>query len=254
MATAITQTETLFTARVEDSITKLKGGCDPPRLGILPRPPTVVADPPPDIIIPHSCFVDAKVSSFAACLNGPCVVESSGSRASHNPRDSWTLTGMLLYLSRSRSTILKSTNPLERSVCLPFELYRPIFAFITDHKDLKNLAVASRVTQPDAERFLHAKVCAKGVRQVADRCRFLARYPRVAALVRKIVFRDRELKTWTLCQPLPSFFALVAGACLNRAFHVLDSCNDPGSRSCIKKHAEIELLGCFNITHQLTPQ
>jgi hypothetical protein len=110
--------------------------------------------------------------------------------------------------------ILKYTDALERSVSLPFELYRPIFAFISDHRDLRNLAVASRITQPDAERLLHAKVSSKGIREVADRCRFLARYPRVAAFVRKIVFRDREPKTWPSCQPLPSFFALIAGACL----------------------------------------
>lgn len=72
--------------------------------------------------------------------------------------------------------------------------------------------MASRITQPDAERFLHAAIFAYGVREVANRCRHLARYPRVAIFTRKIVFRDLAEKTWPSCQPLPAFFSLISGA------------------------------------------
>lgn len=104
---------------------------------------------------------------------------------------------------------------------IPFELYRPIFSFVTNPRDLRNLAVASRITQPDAERLLHASVSAKGVRDVASRCRFLARNPRVAALVKTIIFRDREgeSRTWGTSVLLPSFYTLIASKSPGLGWH-----------------------------------
>ena|ERR1700733_5367091 len=96
MSTAITQTETLLPTRVEDTITKLKGGCE--LLDILPRRPTVVEDSSPDIIIPHSCSVDSTTSSCAACSDHSCATESSESQVSPALRDPCALAGTLLLI------------------------------------------------------------------------------------------------------------------------------------------------------------
>lgn len=111
----------------------------------------------------------------------------------------------------------RASTPSRTLLSLPFELYRPIFAFVTDLNDLRNLAVASRVTQPDAELFLHSTISAFGIREVTARCRHLARYPRVASFVRKIVFRDLPGadKTWPSCYPLSSFYTVVKSALRN---------------------------------------
>lgn len=106
-------------------------------------------------------------------------------------------------------TVLSFAIVIEAPLSLPFELYRPIFAFVTDLRDLRNLAVASRVTQPDAERFLHAIVSATGIKEVTARCRHLAQFPRVAAFVRKLILRDLSEKTWPSCYPLSSFYSVV---------------------------------------------
>lgn len=92
MATAITQTETLLTARVEDTITKLKGGCG---ADILPRRPTV-ADSSPDIIISHSGFIEPPtVSTRMVCSSDSSAIEPGRNQTSLNSQDPSTPAGTL---------------------------------------------------------------------------------------------------------------------------------------------------------------
>lgn len=94
---------------------------------------------------------------------------------------------------------------------IPYELFRPIISYVHDPRDLRNLAVASRVTQADAERYLHGVVNARGVREVIARCRFLIQNPRLALLVREIVFRDNQEKSWATTEPLAALYSLISG-------------------------------------------
>lgn len=139
------------------------------------------------------------------------------------------------------TTSTSSSSSQQHCLSLPFELYRPIIENITSTRDLRTLAVCSRITQPDAERLLHHTVQAYGLRAVAQRCVFLARYPRVARMVRRVVFRERDEhsdsnttgtssttsgtreKSWSSAQPLPAFFRLVAGESVASCFILASS-------------------------------
>ncbi|KAF8331877.1 uncharacterized protein EI90DRAFT_895274 [Cantharellus anzutake] len=108
------------------------------------------------------------------------------------------------------TTRIEPTEPFR----IPYELFRPIIALVDDPKDLRNLAVASRVTQTDAEMFLHRVVTAKGVRELVSRCRWLVRNPRLALLVRQITFRDVGEYGWP-DRPLPALYTLIKAAFRN---------------------------------------
>ena len=108
------------------------------------------------------------------------------------------------------SSASKSDGP-NGPVRIPYELFRPIIALVECPEDLRNLAVASRITQTDAEMFLHRVVTAKGIRELVHRCRWLVRNPRLALLVRQIIFRDVGEYGWPDRQPLPALYTLITG-------------------------------------------
>lgn len=231
MSTAITQTETTTTTLLYDvagtsssvvEITKLVGGG-----GTCCEIPNTTSTTLCDVLNPHRAASSVSSHSDSPLLDAPtsdhdvCPSESAAPSAPV-PRPHPTAPRGKYSKYRYNVTNLQETHKrtstihsLGRSTSLPFELYRPIFAFVTDPRDLRNLAVASPITQPDAERFLHSTICAYGIRDVTNRCRHLARFPRVAAFTRKIVFRDIADKSFSSCQPLPSFFSLVESALIS---------------------------------------